>query len=803
MKIVSQILTLLISFFYLCYSHANEEDSAMFKEVPIEPMLRGSGCVYFLAEPGELEIIVEKRSANNSDTNRDTSVLFFGPDREVLEEQFFTDDDQDDGSELRGADRMRFSIRVESRGVYGISLTTYGDRFGNNLIWGFWTNCQKYLISFGRGHKDERHVEPIHLSDPGVAGDICFLPRDFEWSMNVSDLPEDVTELYLYDDKGALRSTLKVEDGKAEGRFPGASEFSRKPWRLHFPSMKGTVNIDGLTRWDSGDLYPNLCYWTPRAQSWFPFLDYRWLLTPYSRIVHQGSEKKGITSFVVHNNSNREVTVLLSVEFPDEAWPVSLKTESVVLDPKQSRSIEIAYEVASSEAVCRIRAESSDGDFSTYSTLEVREGEAPAYEPLEMPIRLKPYEHENKQLGYLPEYPTYSQPYFDLHNKPYIPLKKGVARLEDDVWTTASFADSVTATCPDLEGASLTTSIYKVAFDSDNDLYLIAHSDKGVALLHSSDEGKTFQAHLIPGHDRNTHGFDIEQFSGNNTPNGPPCFVRFKLLERDPTMKWRRIQSLELFAPVKVDGQVQVGDPILISSKSLGRSGHSGVPSTLVSKDGKVHLTWGEATDPEKDIPGVPTYVTTYDRETGQITERALVGYGPPANDAHNTPSITMDDQGYLHVLIGTHGRPFQHVTSLKPNDSGAGWTEPVFPGKGLKQTYIGFVCDSKGTLHVVYRLWRYGEPFPKGSHHATLAYQRKSPGKAWEPPKILVVAPLSEYSIFYHRLTIDRSERLFLSYNYWSTYWFYRKDHFGDRRTLIMSPDGGNNWEMVNGADF
>ena len=123
--------------------------------------------------------------------------------------------------------------------------------------------------------------------------------------------------------------------------------------------------------------------------------------------------------------------------------------------------------------------------------------------------------------------------------------------------------------------------------------------------------------------------------------------------------------------------------------------------------------------------------------------------------------------------------------------------------GDNLRQTYIGLVCGPDGTLHSVFRLWRSGvEPFPASSH-ATLAYQRKRPGQPWETPRLLVVAPFSEYSVFYHRLTLDRKGRLFLSYDYWSTYWFYRNDHFGRRRALLLSPDGGNTWKLAETADL
>ena len=214
-----------------------------------------------------------------------------------------------------------------------------------------------------------------------------------------------------------------------------------------------------------------------------------------------------------------------------------------------------------------------------------------------------------------------------------------------------------------------------------------------------------------------------------------------------------------------------------------------------------MHVVWAEATDPAEDVPGVPTYAATYNRATGRLGNPALVAYGPPANDIHNSPSITLDSRGYLHVLAGTHGRPFPYAQSLASNDAGGGWTEPVLVGDDLRQTYIGLVCDPDDTLHLVYRLWRSGEePHPAG-HHAVLAYQRKPAGEPWQEPEALVVPPFSEYSIFYHRLTIDRLGRLFLSYDCWSTYWFYRNDHPGSRRALMTSADGGATWRLAAGT--
>jgi hypothetical protein len=36
-----------------------------------------------------------------------------------------------------------------------------------------------------------------------------------------------------------------------------------------------------------------------------------------------------------------------------------------------------------------------------------------------------------------------------------------------------------------------------------------------------------------------------------------------------------------------------------------------------------------------------------------------------------------------------------------------------------------------------------------------------------------------------------------------WSTFWFYRNDHFGDRRALLMSPDGNDSWKLAETNDL
>lgn len=239
---------------------------------------------------------------------------------------------------------------------------------------------------------------------------------------------------------------------------------------------------------------------------------------------------------------------------------------------------------------------------------------------------------------------------------------------------------------------------------------------------------------------------------------------------------------------------------------------HSGIPSSIASIGSMVHVVWGEATDPtlsREEIPGVPAYVATYHRNNGALEGPVFMDYGAPPNDVHNTPGITVDSKGYLHVVVGTHGQPFQYLRSLKPNDALSGWTDPVRTSKeNLRQTYVGLVCDSNNVLHVAYRLWQSGNAHHDGALWAALAYQRKQPGKAWEDPVILMVPPFPDYSIYYHRLTIDRDGNIYLSYDYWSTMWFYRNQRGpvsavsgrpgrGCGRAVLTSGDGGGTWKL------
>ncbi|MCP4450736.1 MAG: hypothetical protein GY809_04695, partial [Planctomycetes bacterium] len=201
-----------------------------------------------------------------------------------------------------------------------------------------------------------------------------------------------------------------------------------------------------------------------------------------------------------------------------------------------------------------------DTAFSTWSSVTLRRGMASAMPPVTLPIKLEPYEHENEQFGYLPDYPLDNQVYFDIKNRPFIIASDGVFCLRDGAWlkTKKAHRGDVDRIIPIRPVGT------KISFDRDNDVYLLARDSGTTVLLHSGDHGATFTAWPVPG----SGSFDMEQFSGHNILTGPPPLARFHQTAKDPKLMWRRIHDLDLILPAKQpDGSIAMGDPVTVSTK--------------------------------------------------------------------------------------------------------------------------------------------------------------------------------------------------------------------------------------------
>ncbi|PRD56599.1 BNR-4 repeat-containing protein [Sphingobacterium gobiense] len=752
------------------------------------PKFGGCGGIFFHAKEGPLTVEIEKTDLKADSRTRSLRATFIGPDRKVLKD-IHTSEESEGKS-------LRLEAYVNRPGIYAVMVTISNDRYGENTSWRFRTNCDKYIIETSRGHKDQRHEEPIVLVDPEKETDLCFMPQRNGFNILITGLSDEVKKIELRDASDQHITFLEVHNDTA---FHHVEEGRRLmvPWKLHFPKALAKVVIEGVTNWGIGyksDFfyeYPGGAFWTPDTEKWFTLHDNRWLVTPYSHTSYDQSGKEQSAIFKVHNNGTTPKKVKLELEFPDEKWNIQLSHREILLDPNQEREVVLNW--IGNDVDRSVHLRTICGDFSTYATLYSKAQKPDTDSSLQIPIQLEPYRHEQEQFGYTPDYPTNNQPYFNVDNMPFILSKNSVLSYQNSTWKE-TFTDR------------LQSSI--AAFDSEGDMYVLGRDNNKVALLHSKDKGLTFKKYCLPGVLGTS--CDIEQFTGHNMLEGPPPVIKYTRVGADKQHFWRRYGNLELFVPKKTRKGIEWEQPILISDKCLGVSSHSGLPSSVVSYKDKIFIVWGEITDvniSREKMPGVPVFVSMYDKRTKKLITPVLVGFGPPPNDTHNIPGITMDSEGYLHVLTGTHGRPFQYAKSLQPLSVLDGWTEAesLLDPKTIRstQTYLGLVIDKENTLHTIFRYWQHNaEPFPD-THYATLAYMSKKQGEQWSEPKILVQAPLFHYSNFRHRLTIDRKGRLFISYDYWSTFWFYRNDRKYSERTLLMSPDGGTSWELVSGDNL
>jgi hypothetical protein len=756
------------------------------------PKTGSCGGVFFYAQEGPLVVEIEKTDLKNDARSRTLRAVFVGPDRKIIQDLNTYTPGKGNGKNV-----LRLETHVDRAGIYVVMITVSNDRYGENTAWRFKTNCDKYIIETSRGHKDQYHEEPIVLVDPDKETDLCFLPQRNGFDILITNLPDNIKTIALKDVKDQDITRLEIKNDTIRHHIEAGERLS-VPWKLHFPKAQAKVEIEGVTRWDADDQsdyfyeYPDGALWTPNAANWFHLPGNRRLLTPYSLMSYsRNADAQKSAVFKVHNNGTTPQKIKLKLEFPENRWNIQLSHKEVELKPNEEKEITLMWKGNKKDQSVHLRA--TNGDFSTYSTLYVKAQNSNTDTPFKIPVILKPFFHEQEQFGYSPDYPASNQPYFNVDNKMYVLSSNSVLSYQNGQWNE-TFTDR------------LQSSI--AAFDADGDVYVLGRENDKTVLLHSADNGLTFKSYAIPG--ASGSSFDIEQFTGHNTPDGPPPIMKYTRTAADKQHFWRRSGNLELLIPKKTNAGIEWEQPVLISGKCLGVSSHSGLPSSVVSHKDKIFIVWGEVSDvhiSKEKIPGVPVFVVSYDKKTKKTSTPVLVGFGPPPNDIHNIPGITLDSEGFLHVLTGTHGRPFQYATSLQPLSVNDGWTkaESLMDTKipHSTQTYLGLVTDQDNTLHTIFRYWQHNaEPFPD-THYATLAYMSKRKGRKWSEPQILVQAPLSHYSNFRHRLTIDRKGRLFISYYYWSTYWFYRTDRKYVDRVLFMSSDGGKTWHLASGDDI
>jgi hypothetical protein len=353
-------------------------------------------------------------------------------------------------------------------------------------------------------------------------------------------------------------------------------------------------------------------------------------------------------------------------------------------------------------------------------------------------------------------------------------------------------------------------------FDASGDAYTIVDTNVGDLLLHSREGMTSWDAYPLPTDDVL---YRIEMTAAER----PPVIFVFKSLPH-PDNPACLNGSVSIIAPGKnADGTLNSLSAIpLVSNDATDGPSHSGVADVTVTRNKRTHVVY-TGTTPRGNQEGTPQYVVTYDHNNQTITTPVLLGttLGTPGStncgiDGHNGAAIVADSQGLLHVVLGAHQHPFKYTHSKQPNDSTA-WENPV--AFGGNETYVGLVIDQADTLHLVSR--RINE-----DARLSLHYMRKKRDESeWVDMGDLVVPKPTHYSIWYHKLTMDRRGVLFLAYFYYSHHLTPKECAAYKRKwpdedvtcgegtegeagitahdpVMLISGDGGDTWKIATTSD-
>lgn len=774
----------------------------------LPPVVRGNRNVLLRLEPGPVTVTVLKRDLNiypNADPVRFT---LYDSLRRPVGQVDIPDDGCAPGTV---APLVEGVLQAECPGPGIWRLVVDGP--SGDFVFGLRLSSGAYMIE-----------GDMLLNDGKIGGDLLFAPPAGAFTIQAQALHDPGRQqMPLMDASGGVLHTFDLGKTGENREFKVETETGDRsgPWRFRIGKMDVKLNVPGVTAW------------TCEEASFFQTARYRWLLFPYSqtRCLMPGQEAE--VSFALRNQTGGDASFDLKVVGAEGLDCLLDEPGSpVVFDVQQARNprevtvrLKVGEGVAQGQELLGTLTAASREDPLLAETvgLRVLVGPPLVRQPLAGPVVLQRHQHENHQFGYAPDYMT-NEVYFDADNQPWI-RDRGADRyttnalttLEDGGWASRPFTPAVSAAVEGFRGFHMGGGFLgaKVAFDPEGGVYttlLARRTDKPhqAVLAYSADSGAAYQVYALA-----EGAPDIEQFTGHNHPGGPPPVLVYRGT-RPHHATFCGYHDLLLYVPRKSGAGLDVGEPILVSDNCLGACQHSGGPGSVATRDGRSHIVWGEVAP--DDAPGVPTYIATYDHATGTLGEKVFLGYGPPVNDVHNVPAITLDSKGYIHVMTGAHGANFTYRRSLAPNDAYGGWTEAVnvldagyvdskSDADGIgRQTYISLVCGPDDTLYTAYRQWRQGvDPHHDGHIYAALSFQSKPPDGPWGPAQPRVIPPVDGYSIYYHKLTVDRKGNLYLSYSYYTADVTYQGEfpELYHNNAVQMTRDKGATWKLVETADF
>jgi len=225
-------------------------------------------------------------------------------------------------------------------------------------------------------------------------------------------------------------------------------------------------------------------------------------------------------------------------------------------------------------------------------------------------------------------------------------------------------------------------------------------------------------------------------------------------------------------------------NPFLLSSTGSGRATAYIESPKVITYQGKTHVAW-------LDTPaeGFRVKVRTLDRATGEWSETVTVG---EAIDNHGGPALTIDGEGYLHIVYFSHHHPFRYHRSVRPNDTSEWGLREQF---GVDLTYPTLLCGHDGTLILSARRSHNEKPWE-------LEIWRKPPGGAWTRGETILRSDRINYSQYAASMIWGPDHRtLYLGYRLYQQPAYDSPPVSSTAVGCMMSPDEGATWTKIDGT--
>jgi hypothetical protein len=238
----------------------------------------------------------------------------------------------------------------------------------------------------------------------------------------------------------------------------------------------------------------------------------------------------------------------------------------------------------------------------------------------------------------------------------------------------------------------------------------------------------------------------------------------------------------KLHAATKTD---EPSGPFVVTREASGRATGYAEASKIITAAGKTHVAWLDATAETFRVR-----VRSLDLATGVWSPVTDVG---PAHDNHGGPALTIDSQGFLHIVYFPHHRPFRYRRSLRPHDSSA-WGPEIQFGESL--SYPVLLCAPDDTLLMTCRRYYEGNDRPN-----EVELWKKPADGAWARQRVILRSRHLHYAHFQDALAWGDDHRtIHLSCRIYETNPVKGAKPI-ETLGYLRSPDMGVTWEKLDGS--